>query len=324
MGFDLESLPELLRLNLMCLEGIKPLTTCVSHLAPEGFAANPNSKEIDYYRSNHTIFQMVHVVANVFDIRDHGDHLMSKPYAINLIPAVKRGRPETVTIDFLERFDLEKELMPDMVYADLNPFSGEAFMGAPYGIVIGNRGQNWYSDTVGFILGTYYLKNNFEMENAMIPFLVGESDVQEKYTKYLKKRLYKWFEGTQPRKLWGVDSPIELFLAHGLFKEGLYPDFQTVILNDGRIYPSFFHMFESGRKIGDTKIITEVDFYFPQQKLAVFCDSIQHHRGTKNRNKDLAIDEKLYHLGIRSIRITTNQIFGDLNAAIENIKSMLA
>lgn len=323
MGFDFDSLPELLRLNLMALEGIKPLTTCVSHLAPEGFSVNPNQQEVDFYRSNNTIFQMVHIVANVFDIQDRGNHLLSKPYAINLIPAVKRGVPETVTIDFLERFDLGKELLPDMVYADLNPFSGDAFMGAPYSLVVGDRGQNWHTDTIGFILGTYYLKNSFEMENAMIPFLVGDRDVQEKYAKYLKKRLYKWYSNTKPRKLWGIDSPIELFLAHAFSKEGMYPNLQTIILDDGRLYPSFFHMFGTGEKVGDAKIITEVDFYFSDQKLAVFCDSLQYHRGNRNQNKDLAIDAELNKLGIKSLRIDSRHIFDNVYAAVDNVKSAL-
>lgn len=323
MGFDFDNLPELLRLNLMALEGIKPLTICVNHLAPEGFSANPNQGEIDFYRKNHTIFQMVHVVANVFDIQDCGDHLLSKPYAINLIPAVKRGAPETVTIDFLEKFDLEKELIPDMVYADLNPFSGQAFFGGPYSIVVGDRGQNWHTDTIGFILGTYFLKNNFEMENAMVPFLVGENDVQEKYAKYLKKRLYKWYTNTTPRKLWGVDSPIELFLLHAFSKERLYPDIQTVVLDDGRMYPSFFHIYGTGEKIGGIGTTTEIDFYFPDKKVAVFCDSLQHHRGNKNQRKDMAIDEKLYNLGIKSVRISSREIFNDVCAAVEKVKAEL-
>ncbi len=321
LSIDFEALPDLLRLNLMALEGIKPITTCVNHLAPEGFSCNPNQQEIDFYREHNAIFQIVHVVANVYDIQDCGDRLLAKPYAINLIPAVKRGKPETVTIDFLEKFDLEKELMSDMVYANLNPFSGEAFFGGPYSIVVGDNKQNWHTDAVGFILGTYFLKNNFEMENAMVPFLVGEKDVQEKYTKYLKKRLYKWYSNTLPRKLWGADSPIELFLAHAFSKEKLYPVFQTVLLDDGRMYPSFFHMFGTGEKVGEAKIITEIDFYFPDQKLAVFCDSIQHHRGNKNQNKDLAIDKKLYDLGIKSIRINSRQIFGDIYAEVDRLKS---
>jgi hypothetical protein len=110
LSIDFEALPDLLRLNLMALEGIKPITTCVNHLAPEGFSCNPNQQEIAFYREHNAIFQIVHVVANVYDIQDCGDHLLAKPYAVHLIPAVKRGKPETVTIDFLEKFDLGSRL----------------------------------------------------------------------------------------------------------------------------------------------------------------------------------------------------------------------
>lgn len=158
----------------------------------------------------------------------------------------------------------------------------------------------------------------------MVPFKVGDSDVQEKYAKYLKKRLYRWYENTNPRKLWGVDSPIELFLAHAFAKESLYPDMQMVVLDDGRMYPSFFHMFGSGEKVGEAKMITEIDFYFPDEKLAVFCDSFRFHRGKKNQNKDLAIDESLHKLGIKAIRIRSFDIFNNIYDEVKKVKSELS
>ena len=51
-------------------------------------------------------------------------------------------------------------------------------------------------------------------------------------------------------------------------------------------------------------MVTEADFYFPDKKLAVFCDSKKHHTSEEAIKKDKAIDVKLEALGITSLRIS--------------------
>jgi len=51
----------------------------------------------------------------------------------------------------------------------------------------------------------------------------------EKFNKYRIKRYYKPFTDVKPRKIWGCDSPIELFLIQALAKNILYPVIQTSI-----------------------------------------------------------------------------------------------
>jgi len=53
-----------------------------------------------------------------------------------------------------------------------------------------------------------------------------------------------------------------------------------------------------------SKTITEVDFYFAKQRVAIFVDSVAHHSSEEAIAKDKAIDDKLEAIGIRSIRIS--------------------
>ena len=49
--------------------------------------------------------------------------------------------------------------------------------------------------------------------------------------------------------------------------------------------------------------ITEADFYFPDKRLAVFCDSREHHSSADSIRKDQEIDKKLETIGIKSLRL---------------------
>lgn len=64
-------------------------------------------------------------------------------------------------------------------------------------------------------------------------------------------------------------------------------------------------MWEGGiRTKALSKTITEADFYFAEQHVAIFVDSVAHHSSEKAIAKDKAIDDKLEAIGIRSIRIS--------------------
>jgi very-short-patch-repair endonuclease len=64
--------------------------------------------------------------------------------------------------------------------------------------------------------------------------------------------------------------------------------------------------------------------YFPDHKLAVFCDSMRHHRGRKAKAKDAAIDEKLAKIGLSSVRIPGKLIVEELKAAADLVSNTLA
>lgn len=90
---------------------------------------------------------------------------------------------------------------------------------------------------------------------------------------------------------------------------------------DGSTFPLLHNMWENGKRTKSfAKKITEVDFYFEKQKIAVFCDSVAHHTSEKNMAKDKAIDQKLEKAGIRSLRISGRDI---MKSPIECAKRVL-
>ena len=107
----------------------------------------------------------------------------------------------------------------------------------------------------------------------------------------------------------GCDSPIELFLLQAMCQIGLHPKIQMLIFPDGSAFPSLQSMWERGIRTGRlSKIITEADFFFEDEKVAIFCDSVAHHTSAEDRAKDSAIDTKLGRIGIRSFRVSGKDI----------------
>lgn len=72
--------------------------------------------------------------------------------------------------------------------------------------------------------------------------------------------------------------------------------------------------------IKEDKLITEADFYFPASKLAIFCDSKEFHSGDR-KNKDQAIDNALNDIGIKTLRLTGNEIMEKLDDCVDRISN---
>ncbi len=83
---------------------------------------------------------------------------------------------------------------------------------------------------------------------------------------------FKEFKTLKPRKIWGCDSPIELFLTVGDGSFRLSPMIQTMISEDGYIASNYHTLWNDKTSEENLKIISEADFYFPKEKLAVLCD----------------------------------------------------
>lgn len=96
-----------------------------------------------------------------------------------------------------------------------------------------------------------------------------------------------------------------------------------MIMNDGSTYPSLYHFWQSLTAEDAPNLITEVDIYFENKKLAVFCDGGQHAR-RKQREKDAAINAKLRELGITPLRFTGRQIIENTTAVGDEIENALA
>jgi hypothetical protein len=78
-----------------------------------------------------------------------------------------------------------------------------------------------------------------------------------------------------------------------LLRCGTLPQLQILFFDDGSIYPSLYHLGKDMEFRRAPGTITESDMYFPEQKLAVFCDSARWHRGARVQAKDQAVSAQL-------------------------------
>jgi len=185
---------------------------------------------------------------------------------------------------------------------------------------MGENGINAYTDSIGFVVNAYFLADQYEKDKVLLPNMVDAPRfIQEKYTQYRINHYFKQFKNTQPRKVWGADSPIELFLIQALAARNLYPQIQTLFFETGDVFPSFYEMIEEQNLTKETTLITEADLYFPDKKVAIFCDSTRHHRSKKARHKDDKISSALNEIGIRSIRVQGANIVNNLNRTVNEI-----
>lgn len=319
--FNYSSLPAFLNVDLLTLFGIMPKTTDLVKNTQFMFDTQPSEKEVEYYRKRNSKFQIISVVANIHTFKKVNDELVSAyPYSISTVAGTKRGLPDLCSIELLNKLNLEAISQRRQVYTDFSPFKpvetgfytdSSFFTGATY---------KHYTDTIGFVLETYFLPTDVDLED--IP-MAGPQDLDkltnDRFCKYRIKRYFKPFTNTKPRKIWGCDSPIELFLIQALAQKNLYPIIQTVIFKNGLVYDNFFDMIKNKIFIKGEELITEADLYFPEKKLAIFCDSKQFHRGKKNENKDENIDNSLSEVGIKTLRLTGKEIINNLDECVDRI-----
>lgn len=312
---------EFLSLDVLSLDGVQPIER--RHMVASGgiVHTNPSSAAIAIYRNERVQFQLVHVVVNCYAFAESDGGLVGRPYNISLQPAGKRGRVETVGVNWVERIDLERLNEAQMIYRGFNPFRG-AYGFAVIGDQIDTTGIE--SDMLGFVHGRYALALDFRHEEVLSPDITGLRNNRpafRDYQKFRNKRFFKPFTEIKPRRIWGCDSPIELFLLQSMNSLGLQPEVQTIICSDGLTVPHVYTLWENHKSRRKINFITEADFYFSEHRLAVFCDSVAHHSTSDEAAKDARIDRELREIGIRSLRINGRDI---VNAPLKCASQVLA
>lgn len=311
---DLEnSIGHFLFNDIFDLDGVQPIEQKVINLSTEKkdgipvFGVNPSKEAIDFYEKRGDDFQMINVVVCCYGFEEKEGKLFGLPYHISIRPAQKRGLPAKISIKWIEQIDLSAVLDGQPHYMGYNPFSN-AFGFFAVGDIPLN--ENVFSDTVGFVYNSYFLSSNYSQQDicdpGMCTALLGESRaILSDYRKFRFSRYFKPFINIDPIKIWGCDSPIELFLLQAMHSFNLRPKIQMHIFKDGSTFPSLHSMWEDGVRTKNlARRITEADFFFEEQKVAVFCDSVAHHSTPEAIAKDKAIDASLNAIGIRSIRIS--------------------
>jgi hypothetical protein len=323
--FNYASLPELLNIDLTTLIGIMPQTTDLVRNTQFEFYTQPSQKEVEYYRKRNTKFQLINVVANIHTFKKINDDMVcAYPYSISLVVGQKRGIPDQCSIELLSKLNLEKISQRHQIYTDFSPFKPVEIGFYGNSAFSAKLVQRHYTDTIGFVLESYFLPTDIDLNDVtmLIPNDFDQSII-DKFNKYRIKRYYTPFTNLKPRKIWGCDSPIELFLIQALASKKLFPVIQTLVFKNGHIYDNFFEMIKNKIFIKGDELITEVDLYFPKNRLAIFCDSTQFHRGRKNENKDSSIDKALADIGIDTLRLTGKDIINNLDKCVEKIINKL-
>ncbi|MEW6427639.1 MAG: hypothetical protein AB1568_06345 [Thermodesulfobacteriota bacterium] len=318
------SLHDFLNFDIHDLDGVQPIETKYIKDEPGFIEVNPSEAQLDKYEKDNVKFQMISVIVNAFGFKEVNGVMVGKPYSVSLKPMKKMGKISTVTPSFLRQLKLDELKENDWVYMGFNPFQQSYQMYGQYSTFISGSQYKMHPDMIGFVFNTYALSTKWEYDNICLPELKNSNEfLSAKYRKFRIRRYFKIFENLTPRKIWGCDSPIELFLLHALEKEDLNPEIQTALFENGETYPSLHHMISDNRRESEIRQITDADFYFPEKKFAIFCDSRSHHRSLKAKQKDERIDSELLNLGIRSLRISGSEIVNNPFNCVNLIKENL-
>lgn len=333
MDVDYSKLPQLLNFDFHTLNGILPLTSSRYNFIGENgevdgkkstvVFVNPLEEEYEYFESiGVTEFQAVSVVVHFYAVEETEPNVIKGlPYGVSLVPMSKGGEIDTWNIEILKTFDLRELCQKGgNVFTEFVPFEKwSKGMGMNYSL-FSQITTNNPTDSVGFEWGMYFICPVFDKREVIIPENKTYSKpINKKYRNYKINRYFKPFTDTKPRQIWGCDSPIELFLLQGLYIRKKTPEIQMGFYRNGEIYPNYYRMAEEEVFIPQNRLITSSDFYFPKEKLAIFCDGVEFH----DIEKDEKIDENLKAIGIESLRFSGKRITEELEEVLNEIENVL-
>lgn len=314
------SMDDLLKLDILTLDGAQPSEE--EHWRANGGVLHTDITEesFEIYSKRNAKFQLVSVVVNAYSFRNEEGVIHAKPYNISLFPFSKRGKVQDISIDFLKMMSMSEINSSSSVYIGFNPFKKAYGVFSPGGLM---GGASVESDMIGFVDNTFALVSPFDHNSVAAPF-VQDSKIATDFNKYRNRVYFKEFKTLKPRKIWGCDSPIELFLLQAMDHLGLTPMIQTMIGEDGYTASTYHTLWNDKKLRRKFKIITEADFYFAEERLAIFCDSKEFHSSDKAKEKDRLIDEKLDSIGIKSLRVYGNDIVESPMDCAKQVESALS
>lgn len=319
---DMSPVPDLVARSVGDLAGIQPVTKAMFDAARGKLTDKPSEGEVALFRASGTEFQLIWIIASLVPKIGNGDGYGTTPFALSLKPAEKRGRIQTVSIDRIEKINLPYDAGNPPLFSGFDPFEGSYGlfgMGAP-GLAEG-RG---HLDELGLVIGYYFLATRYDENDVLAPAIgLPEGDAWRRYAKHRRKLLFAPFKDLKPRRIWGADSPIELFLIQELARRGHHPQLQMLIMENGGTYPSFYDLWGDIEFRWSHAAVAEADLFFPDQRVAVFCDGGRYHRSGAKQKKDAAISERLRGFGISPVRIDGRTIVNDLSGAADAVETAL-
>lgn len=323
LALDWSAVPELIRVATLDLGGIQPITKSMAEAAGSILHDKPSKGEIELFRERGTSFQLISVVLNCVPAGDANGVLQVRPFAMTLIPAQKRGIVDQRLIEQISKLDVNKWLETHPIYAGYDPFSGDWALYGNYTSYLDGTTKG-YLDEIGLVADQFFLATELAEDDEVLTMDIKmpSEDMKARYERHRRKLFFTPFKQVEARRIWGAETPIELFVIQALAQENLFPLCQMLIMSDGTTFPSLYHLWSDVEFRHTNGLITEADLFFPDQKVAVFCDG-GHHSRTKQKAKDAIITEKLAGLGIGSVRISGDEIRNDLPRAVTRIKEAL-
>lgn len=309
-----EMVPEVVRLSLEPVFGVQPVTSEMFKAAGgQPLSQTPSAGEIEYFREKGAQFQMIQMVVSLAWWDTHDGRVEAVPFAISTLPASKREKIHTTSIDWIAAMDGGVVKNED-AYVGFDPFVGDWGMYAPGGLAMHSAGGARPFDELGIVISRYFLATDFDREDVLETdeFIPEASKLA--YRRNRIKRVFTPFENLTTRRLWGLETPIELFLFQELLSRGIRPQCQYLIYPDGTAYQSLYDVYADVEFRRGQNILAEADMYLPEKRIAIFCDGA-HHERRKQREADERIDDELQRLGIRSVRVSGRLINSDLEAA---------
>ncbi len=307
-------IPNLLKLQLESLFGILPIPT---DLEQDIFKANPSKKEIHYHKRNNSRFQLINLVLSMHSCIDIDNKLQVYPYSLSLSPWVKKWNVENINLSFIENIDIKENMLENTFYINYSPFKEKLWIICWPEFIA----EDEHLDSIWFIIGSYFLNTNWHKSKMAFPFVSNTENrwLHKQILQYCQTRFCKPFKDNLPRVIWWADSPIELFVIQWLAKKQLFPTIQTDIFKDGTTYAHFYNRIENENYIKHKLLITSIDLYFEDVKLAIFCDWKEFHSWEKEE-KDKRINIELNKIWINILRFTWKKITENLDNVIKNIE----
>ena len=260
--------------------------------------------------------QMISLIASIVGKGYHDEKFLGVPFALTLLPASKRGNVSHTSPQFCEQLDLERYLQTSPSYMDFDPFSGTRGLYGSLGLFLSEKPQKGYLDEVGLVVDQYFLQIGGKDDSGRDELEdITNERLRQKYSRYRDKLLLSPFKKVETRRIWGAESPIELFLIQELARRGLFPQLQMLIFDDGKAFPSWYHLWRDLEFRHSPGLVTEADLFFPELQGAVFCDSSRYHSRPKQREKDERISARLRELGFTPVRVPGKQIVEDVKSA---------
>lgn len=321
---DWSAIPELIRVATLDLGGVQPITKAMAEAAGGTLYDKPSDGEVELFRKRGTNFQMISIVLSGVAAGEVDGVLQVRPFAMSLIPASKRDQVATQTIDLIAKLDVSAWLATEPMYAGYDPFlGGWSLYGNLPGYLDGER--KGYLDEIGIVIDQFFLATELAENDEIITMdlKMPSEQMRARYEKHRRKLFFTPFKQVEARRVWGAETPIELFVIQALAKEKLFPACQMLIMDDGATFPSLYHLWNDVEFRHSDGLVTEADLFFADERIAVFCDG-GHHARAKQKAKDAVITEKLAALGIRTVRIPGDEIREDLPNAICRVKEVLA